>query len=379
MTDINKINQYEMKIGGAELGLASGSGHDAASYTGENDPMTIHAMPRKYVNIKSAKGQNAKGTGILILIGGLFIMAGLLVFLYFYLFKDDYLKFGQDIIQDANNQPLQKIITDINTKASSTNAAKDGIASSSAEGVPTASTTVIATSSADAASSSVMSADDLRSLIGTSTASSSGIDTASSAASSTAVGKLDRSAYKNGDDIDGDGLTDLEEDVIGTKASSRDSDLDGYDDKAEFSVLYNPAGAGKLIENKRIKLFNNSDYKYFIYHPSIWTTEDIGGRESVMFRVDGQQFMQVVAQENTKAQSIEEWYKEQFNAAAIDPSLEVVKKGWTGFYSPDGLKAYLLTPKKDYIFVVSYNTAGGTVLDYKGVFDMMITSLTAVN
>ena len=54
-----------------------------------------------------------------------------------------------------------------------------------------------------------------------------------------------------GIDSDGDGLSDLFEDAIGSYKNKSDTDGDGYNDKAELAGDYNPNGSGKLN-------FNNS-------------------------------------------------------------------------------------------------------------------------
>ena len=52
-----------------------------------------------------------------------------------------------------------------------------------------------------------------------------------------------------GNDADNDGLPDMFEDAIGTDKNKKDTDGDGYEDKAELENLYNPRGSGSLNLN----------------------------------------------------------------------------------------------------------------------------------
>lgn len=57
-----------------------------------------------------------------------------------------------------------------------------------------------------------------------------------------------------GDDSDGDGLTDMFEDAIGTDKNKKDTDGDGYDDKSELNNGYNPNGTGDVSTSKSFSL-----------------------------------------------------------------------------------------------------------------------------
>lgn len=58
----------------------------------------------------------------------------------------------------------------------------------------------------------------------------------------------------DGEDTDGDGLSDVIERALGTSIDNADTDGDGYDDKSEVMAGFNPNGAGSLnIDNNYAK------------------------------------------------------------------------------------------------------------------------------
>ncbi len=65
-----------------------------------------------------------------------------------------------------------------------------------------------------------------------------------------------------GVDSDGDGLSDLFEDAIGTDKNKTDTDGDGHNDKAELAGDYNPNGTGKLNLNNSFS--SNQKGKIFL-------------------------------------------------------------------------------------------------------------------
>ncbi|MFH1412684.1 MAG: hypothetical protein ABIG10_01500 [bacterium] len=176
------------------------------------------------------------------------------------------------------------------------------------------------------------------------------------------------------DDRDNDGLTDLEEDLLGSDKESADSDNDGYGDAAEVSSLYNPNGNDKLIDSPKISSYLNEIYDYLIIYPSQWAVEANDNKDSVIFRNPDNQFVNVLAMLNAKQSTVETWYKDNFNISYIDSSLVLNAESWQGIKTKDGLYIYIQGFDTKEIFMLQYYPGTDNVLDYLNIFNAMINS-----
>jgi len=180
----------------------------------------------------------------------------------------------------------------------------------------------------------------------------------------------------NGADQDGDGLTDKEEALLGTDLSKADSDGDNYNDLAETQSLYNPAGQGKMETSSAIKKYENSTYKYGILYPANWTLSNVGGDDSIVVQSNDNHFIQIIAQPNRKNQSIEDWYKEQFSVESVNDALKTEVNGLSGIKNDNGLIIYITDKNNGTIYTITYNLGENNVIEYKNIFEMIIKSFT---
>ena len=182
----------------------------------------------------------------------------------------------------------------------------------------------------------------------------------------------------SGLDTDNDGLTDNEEGYFGSSFQASDSDGDGFNDLSEIINLYNPAGDGSLVDNPNISKYVNTTYTYNILHPTSWTLSQVGGDESVVIRSRDNQFIQIIVQPNSVNQTIDNWYRAQFDVSSIDGSRKVSGSNWSGIKSEDGLIVYITDTSNNSIFTISYNLGESNVLEYKNIFNLVIGSLEVV-
>lgn len=322
--------------------------------------VAIHTMPKRFINSMPTKNKKSRGIGLFILLAGAVILVVSVGLAYFYFFNKDsnseQLENNQQQVSDNNvNEEESNEQKKINEEAKSSNLVesenkKNTLEENEKKVVNKATSTVAKTSTK-----------------ATSTPKKIVVEAATSTPLEPEV--------MVASDRDDDGLSDIEEALLGCSSNMNDSDGDGYKDLAELFNLYNPAGEGEIILNPNIEQYSNPTYNYFLYYPKIWLVDDAIGDESVLFKVGSEQFIQIILQANSKQQSLEEWYKEQFSVPFVKSSQQIYKKGWPGIMHEGSPVIYLLSPKSDYIFTVSLNLDSSFSVNYKNIFDMMLNSL----
>lgn len=310
------------------------------------DNIVIHVMPENFRN-QPVKQTNAKTAGLLIIIGGAVVLLIISAALYYFLFrKSNQIVAQKPPLAAENNQPADVDITG-QPKAEDSQLLKpaDNLTASRTEmttlppGEETA-TTTLATTTPEVAPKEAGS--DLR----------------------------------VGADMDSDGLTDIEEILLGTSSTTPDTDSDGYFDGSELINLYNPAGAGELTANSYISLYENKAFAYELFYPSVWQTSVNGGDDSLMFKSGDNQFIQVIVQPNANKQTLDDWYLEQLGLSAVETGNRLSGDNWQGIKTPDGLTIYIIDEKQNYIFSLTYNPGGSDALEYFNIFQMIIKSFS---
>ncbi len=326
--------------------------------------IVVYAMPKRFLG-KKLDAQKAKKTGVIILFFGFLVFVSAAVFIYWYLFRQEPKEIASNANTAASVDSVGKI-SDSNSDKPDTNKIEFApVGLTTSEDIPQPS--LVSSTTEELLSGPTSTLPD-----GLSNEVEDGqiIPNTPIVPSTTTTKALVISA-----DSDGDGLTDLEEVVIGTDPMSGDSDGDGYSDLSELKNLYNPAGQGKLIVNPRFDIYSNPTFGYTLYYPKAWEINNGAGDDATIFKINNSQFIEVVVIDNTKQQTIQEWYKEQFNTNLILPTQIIYKQGWTGLASEDGLHAYLYNPLGDKIYAFFYNIGEGGALSHKNIFNLMIDSL----
>jgi hypothetical protein len=175
-------------------------------------------------------------------------------------------------------------------------------------------------------------------------------------------------------DSDGDGLSNAEEEILGTDPAKIDSDGDTYSDLSELDNSYNPAGAGKITDNIRLRDWRSGSFKYSVLIPASWNIKETGQGESMIFSAPDNSFVQIVSAANPEKRDILSWYNDQAAETPAVAAAVVIKNGWQGIYSSDGNIFYLTDGAYGNIFTVSYVPADENNPAYKNIFRMVVNS-----
>ncbi len=176
-------------------------------------------------------------------------------------------------------------------------------------------------------------------------------------------------------DSDNDGLLDGEEALLGTSATSTDSDGDTYTDSVELAKGYNPAGPGKLADNPNLAKYENKTFNYSILYPKSWTAKSLAADATVVFGAADDSIIQVSVQDNPDKAGILSWYETSFPGTTATYDQLISANGWDGIMGTDNLNFYLTDSKHNNIYVVSYIPAVSGRIAYPNIFKMMINSL----
>jgi hypothetical protein len=352
----------EKKMGTSERQTSS-----LASLNNQNKKpeIIIYTMPKRFLGAAGDGEHKARGIGLIIIVSGAIILIVGFIFIYFY-----FTKFNKEFSSVKINIPKpaeistttpektkrlteDKVENDKNILSASEKSTVKN--KKSIKRIKVATSTIYASTSPTA--TQIIRSDEKK-------------------ASGTTATSTGLKIFQSAPDTDNDSLTDAEEALLGTNLDLADTDGDGYKDGDELAHLYNPTGPGKIITNLRIKKYTNNIYNYSLYYPTRWPTETLGGLNSIMFKIDKEQFIQIIAEQNPENKSVVEWYKAETGLNFIKPEQKIYKAGWKGVRSEDGLTVYLQNSASDYIFVLTYNIGLETVLSYGHIFQMMVNSFS---
>lgn len=177
-------------------------------------------------------------------------------------------------------------------------------------------------------------------------------------------------------DLDGDKLTDAEEDLFSTDPGKADTDGDGYEDFIEIFNLYSPNGFAptRLLGSGAVSEFTNPVYGYKIYYPSSWIAGNVDPQyKDVLFSTITGENVEVRVFDKVNGQSFEDWFTQWAKGEELGQLKDfktVFKEN--GKSRSDNLVFYLEDDK--YHYVIVYHITGSGAVNYRKVITMMARS-----
>ncbi len=181
-------------------------------------------------------------------------------------------------------------------------------------------------------------------------------------------------------DTDGDGLTDKEENLIGTSSYVKDSDEDGYNDLEEIQNNYSPISpeGGLLSESGIFSEYTNETYGYKVSYPSSWLADSLDqSNKQVLFISETEEFFEILVQENPLNTPIVDWYRDQSpSLKSVDLDVMIIDSR-PAVWSIDRLTLY--TSKDGLIYIITYNKGTLNNINWPNMFEYFYKSFTFGN
>jgi len=185
-------------------------------------------------------------------------------------------------------------------------------------------------------------------------------------------------------DSDNDGLTDIEETVVGTLPTNPDTDGDGYKDGVEVAAGYNPTkpGSSKLNESPfMVSLTTSFDADNFkILYPKDWQVSFVKANKQALISIGTGEMIRISVKDNMLGQSVLTWYLQDHPEALV--SQLKIAESWdgslSGIYSPNGLTVYLTDSAKTKFYIFEYLAGQQTEFRYPTMFSAIAKSIVPV-
>ena len=175
-------------------------------------------------------------------------------------------------------------------------------------------------------------------------------------------------------DSDGDGLTDIEENIWGTNANNVNSDGDKYNDRDELMSFYDPALPNKrLLEGKTAAVYKNETYYYSVIYPSAFTVRALPpDNQQIIFSDPNGAFFTIAVEENPSNLSTYAWYQIKNPTISTTNFRSFLVDNFPALQTPDGLVTYVAVGSK--VFVISYNLGTINEANYTTTYRLFLKS-----
>lgn len=183
-------------------------------------------------------------------------------------------------------------------------------------------------------------------------------------------------------DSDSDGLTDVEEEIIGTDPAKPDSDGDGFKDGAEALNSYSPLkpGGAKLADDSWVAVLktNFSANNFSTLYPKVWQVSYLPETEQAIISATTGEIIKVSVQSNNSGLSAINWYLDGHPEVNATELVKIDAGNLSGLIAPNGLTAYLTAPDKKNLYVFEYLLTAPAEMKYPTIFSLIIKNFKLV-
>ncbi|MFH1667935.1 MAG: hypothetical protein ABH884_02860 [Candidatus Komeilibacteria bacterium] len=190
-----------------------------------------------------------------------------------------------------------------------------------------------------------------------------------------------------GGDADRDGLTDLEEGIIGSSASSPDSDQDGYLDGQELVNNYNPIVSSysgnpfMLVDAEFVDVLvtNFTSDNFSTLYIKGWSVSLIDALHEARIITGTGEMIKISITDNVDGISPANWYLINHPNIVLS-QLDTIEFGdFKGVYSPNKLAVYLTDTSRDKFYIFEYDLDNRAEFRYPTLFYMIIKNFELVD
>jgi len=181
----------------------------------------------------------------------------------------------------------------------------------------------------------------------------------------------------DGLDTDGDGLSDIEENIYKTDSTLVDTDGDTFSDANEVLNFYNPTSKdGRLVDSGLISVYQSDVYKYSLLYPADWSARSLSDTE-ILFTSNTGEFVSITVQENLLSMSAYNWYLDKVPNVDISSLQNLTVDGIPAIQTSDSLNTYLSAGSK--IFMITYNIGAQQQMNFKTTYQLFLKSFMFID
>lgn len=184
-------------------------------------------------------------------------------------------------------------------------------------------------------------------------------------------------SFRNSQDTDADGLTDVEEqEIYHTDQNNLDTDRDTYLDGGEVFYLYNPNGFAPVTLNSSgvVHTIGGETIGFTAYAPVDWPVQ-VDAQSLVVRSPGDEEKFHYDIRSNPGNLPLLDWVRVQDIQTDISTLVPYTSRmGVAGYRTADNFTAYF--PMESAVLVVTYDPGARRELQYRRTFDMTLQSVT---